>query len=679
MLLQRIATPVLALLLLVTPAWGSEKPERIYIFALKAYQDGLYEVSADAFREYLASPGPGKQQAEAGLFLGQALLALGRDEEGLAALEVAAKTDSKASVAPLARMIRAQRYLDLVRYGEAEAESGRWLRYFPRHPLRWEVRLLRGRALSRLKRWDEAAALFKEVAEAEKALGELPVEALSRLAAVQTYQGKPEEAAAAWAALVERAPADPRAARALLHLAARTEQAGRFDEALAHVEALIATFPEAPEAGLAKVIRADSLFGLGRWSEAADEYREAAQGEGAVAFSPSKWERAGLAAYRAERFQEAADALARAGDGSDGSTLALRIRSLRKVGKPVETFKASTKLLASYPRSPWAAEALWPTITLARSTGRWEEVRKAVSDYVSGAPAAKEMEARSGLAHVELYGGRPGEAARLFGALAQAEGGLDRFRDVRYKRAVALVAAGRHITAVELIEDLSEQERAAAGSESILALEAHIQRAQGHYSAAADRYQSLLAQWPEAGAAGRWLLALAEMEQARGRSSEALEAYEKWLESRAGDPGAPTVRLATARLMVAVGRRDDAWASLEALGAGDDPELAAQAFLLQGRIAFEEHDYEAALKAAAKALEGLSAESPAHALARWRMARTLEEAGRPSDAATHYRWLAEHVEDDEVREASEEGLTRVTEVRRNAEKAKIKKKVEKVP
>ncbi|MCH7646145.1 MAG: hypothetical protein IH788_02965 [Nitrospinae bacterium] len=120
MLLQRIATPVLALLLLVTPAWGSEKPERIYIFALKAYQDGLYEVSADAFREYLASPGPGKQQAEAGLFLGQALLALGRDEEGLAALEVAAKTDSKASVAPLARMIRAQRYLDLVRYGEAQ-------------------------------------------------------------------------------------------------------------------------------------------------------------------------------------------------------------------------------------------------------------------------------------------------------------------------------------------------------------------------------------------------------------------------------------------------------------------------------------------------------------------------------------------------------------------------------
>ena len=234
MLLQRIAAPVLALLLLVTPAWGSEKPERIYIFALKAYQDGLYEVSADAFREYLASPGPGKQRAEAGLFLGQALLTLGRDEEGLAALEVAAKTDSKASVAPLARMIRAQRYLDLVRYGEAEAESGRWLRYFPRHPLRWEVRLLRGRALSGLKRWDEAAALFKEVAEAEKAPGELPVEALSRLAAVRTHQGKPEEAAAAWVALVERAPADPRAAKALLHLAARTEQAGRFDEALAH-------------------------------------------------------------------------------------------------------------------------------------------------------------------------------------------------------------------------------------------------------------------------------------------------------------------------------------------------------------------------------------------------------------------------------------------------------------
>jgi tetratricopeptide (TPR) repeat protein len=131
--------------------------------------------------------------------------------------------------------------------------------------------------------------------------------------------------------------------------------------------------------------------------------------------------------------------------------------------------------------------------------------------------------------------------------------------------------------------------------------------------------------------------------------------------------------------MVAVGRRDDAWASLEALGAGDDPEIAAQAFLLQGRIAFEEHDYEAALKAAAKALKGLSAESPAHALARWRMARTLEEAGRPADAATHYRWLAEHVEDDEVREASKEGLTRVTEVRRNAEKTEIRNKAEKVP
>ncbi|MFQ5893906.1 MAG: tetratricopeptide repeat protein, partial [Nitrospinota bacterium] len=184
-------------------------------------------------------------------------------------------------------------------------------------------------------------------------------------------------------------------------------------------------------------------------------------------------------------------------------------------------------------------------------------------------------------------------------------------------------------------------------------------RTLGHYRVAADRYQALLARGPGADGSGRWLLSLAEVEEARGRSREALGAYRRWLSSHEDDPAASTVRLATARLLIAVGQRDEAWASLEAIVAGDDPLLAAQAFLLQGRIAFEERDYGAALDAAAKAAEGLPAASPAHALARWRMARALEEIGRSTDAATHYRWLAEHAEEAEVRHASEERLARM--------------------
>jgi hypothetical protein len=50
------------------------------------------------------------------------------------------------------------------------------------------------------------------------------------------------------------------------------------------------------------------------------------------------------------------------------------------------------------------------------------------------------------------------------------------------------------------------------------------------------------------------------------------------------------------------------------------------------------------------------------------MARALEETGRPADAAAHYRWLAEHAEDDEVRKASRRGLERVTAKAKEAKK-----------
>ncbi len=665
----RPAVSLLALLLLVVPARAAEKPEDTYRFALQAYRDGLYETSAEAFREYLASPTSKAHRAEANFFLGQALLALGNDAEGLAALEAAARADAKARVAPLARLLRTQRFLDRARYKEAQAEADRWLRYFSRHSLRWEVQVLRGRALAGRKRWDEAAAVFQKVARAEKAPEGVSLDALSSLAEVRSRKGRPKQAAEAWAALIKRAPDDPRAAQARLQLATQAVRAGRFDEALGQVKAILKTHPEAPEAGPARLIRADSLFGLERFSQAADAYHEAARDEGAGAFSPAHWERAGLAAYRVERFEEAAEALSKAGDGLEGANLAVRIRALRKAGDPAEIMKASSRLLSKYPRSPWAAEVLWPTVELARSSGMWEEARGALAAFGRGAAADQAVEARYGLAHVELYGGRPAEAARLFEAVARVEGGLDRYPDVRYKRAVALAAAGRHRAALELVEDVSQRERIAVGAEAVLVLEADVHRALEHYGTAADRYQALLAQKPEAEDSGQWLLALAEVEEARGRPTEALGAYRRWLESHPGDPAASSVRLATARLLAASGRREEALAHLEAVGAGDDKHLAAQAFLVQGRIAFEQQDYEAALAASGKAAEGLPAASPAHALARWRMARALEQTGRPADAAAHYRWLAEHAEDDEVRKASRQGLARVTAKANEAKKA----------
>ncbi len=41
------------------------------------------------------------------------------------------------------------------------------------------------------------------------------------------------------------------------------------------------------------------------------------------------------------------------------------------------------------------------------------------------------------------------------------------------------------------------------------------------------------------------------------------------------------------------------------------------------------------------------------------MARALEKTGRPTEAAAHYRWLAEHALDPQVREASAAGLKRL--------------------
>ena len=130
------------------------------------------------------------------------------------------------------------------------------------------------------------------------------------------------------------------------------------------------------------------------------------------------------------------------------------------------------------------------------------------------------------------------------------------------------------------------------------------------------------------------------------------------------------IRLAVAKLLVAVGRRDEARASLKALGEKGETQVAAQALLLRGRIALEERDYEAALAASARAAETLAAGSPGRALARWRMARALEGMGKPAEAAAHYRWLAEHARDSQVREASAAGLARVSEKIRKKETVK---------
>jgi tetratricopeptide (TPR) repeat protein len=656
--LKGLIALTLALVFLTAPALGQEQAERTYLFALKAFNDGLYDVSVQGFREYLASP-PRPRHSEANFFLGRALLELGQDAEALAALEAAARADDEGRVAPLARLSKARRYLEMGRYGDGEAETGRWLRYFPRHGLRWEVRVLRGRALVGLRKLKEAASIFEEVSQAEAAEVAVSSEALWRLAAVRAAQGKTGQAASAWKAFIKRAPGDPRGAQARLQLAALAARDGRLQEALDGAEALLKSFPEAPEAHSARLLRAESLFGLERWEEASDAYFHAARADKAAALSEANWERAGLASYRADRFLKAGEALSRAGDGPQGANLALSFKAYRKAEKPVEALKASTRLLAQYPRSPLAGEVLMPSVEFARAGGSWQELREGLLVYIKGAPRDKKIEARYLLAHLELQAGRPEEASRLFGAVASEEGGLDRFRDVRYKRAAALSSAARYRNALELLEVLEQQERTYVGERALLALEADIHRGLEHYKASADRYRALLTRWAGEPEAGRWLLALAEMEEARGRAGEALGAYLRWLEERSGEPAAPLVRLAVARLQVAAGRPDEALKSLDELEAGENQELSAQASLLRGRIALERGEYQAALEASSQAAKGLPQESPAHALARWRMARSFEETGRKEEAASHYRWLSKNAEDDQVREASAERLRRM--------------------
>lgn len=648
------------LLLLASPASSQEPAERSYVFALKAFRDGLYDVASEGFREYLASLPPRPQEPEARYFLGLSLLEMGRDEEALESLEAAARADSEGRTAPLARLTKAQAYLAAARYEEAEAETARWLRYFPRHKLRWEVKLLRGRSLAGLKRPEEAVELFEEVAASKGVEEELAAEALSRLASSRAAQGLEEEAARAWRALLDRAPESPLAAKARLQLAARAWRAGRLEEALGETEALLEAHPQAPEAGGARLLRAHSLFGLKRWEEASEAYLQVEEKAEDLKLTEGDWERAGMAHLRAGRFAQAAEALGRAGDGPEGALLFLRFKAHRESGQPAEALKTSSKLLASYPQGPWAHEALRPSFDLARKSRKWDELEKGLEAYLEGAPEERKPEARYLLAHAELASGRPAEAAELLGALSAEDAALDRFPDVRYKLAVALSADGNHQKALETLEALQAGERAAVGRRAIIALEADIHRALGLYSASADRYRALLAQWPDAPEAGRWLLALAETEEARGRPGEALGAYQRWLDGHPSDEAAPLIKLAVARLQVATGRTDEAWKSLEELTSSGDEALASHASLLKGRIALERGDYSTALEASSKAAEGLEADSPSYALARWRMARALEKTDRPAEALSHYRWLAEHAGDDEVRQASKEGLQRLS-------------------
>jgi TolA-binding protein len=312
----------------------------------------------------LAEDRPGPQAAQAArYYLGLAYKADGQSDKSERVLDDLAQTPSApfatdaqflvgqghfqarryaGAIAPLEKYLagkpkgdvaaHARAYLAVARARLGQAEPARaaldqLAGQFPdSEPLAW-ARLALGSAALNEKQYGRAAELLAPVVEGKHA--KYRTSARADLGWALLGLGKPAEAAAQFAALLDSAPDHPLAPEAALARGQALEAARSADEALAAYALVVEKYPKSDQSGPAALARARLLARLKRPGEAASA------------------------------FEHYLDAHPRAGEGADApdAILAEWGAALLDANKPAEADRVFARLLKERPDSPRAAEA----------------------------------------------------------------------------------------------------------------------------------------------------------------------------------------------------------------------------------------------------------------------------------------------------------------------------------
>jgi TolA-binding protein len=362
-------------------------------------QDARYELalayrslgrSADAEKVLakLAEEPGGPVAVDAQFLLGQAHVEAGRYAEAIAPLERYLAASPRGDVAEfaLADLVAAQ--LGAGHPAEAEKALAAIVRQYPEGKTLPRARLRVAEAALASRQYDRAAEQFRQVAGSDRSrdashsdVGRggrpgavvdpaLRVRALAGLGRTLMEMGRPAEAAAAFAAVLDLAPSDPIAPEMALSQARAFEAANRPEEALAAYQSAAERFARRPEGLRAALARARLLAKLGRHDAAAAEY-EHLQGD-----------------------QRASDGLPKIGVTPD-ALLAELGWSLVDASKPEQADRIFARLLKEYPESPHAADARFNLAETANQARNFKEVVRLLTPLTAAKPSQSSRAAGS--------------------------------------------------------------------------------------------------------------------------------------------------------------------------------------------------------------------------------------------------------------------------------------------
>ena len=504
-----------------------------YYLGLAYQKDGQPEKSAEVLARLSNLAAPASSDAQ--YLLGQTDFDAGRFAQAIPSLEKYLADKPKGEVADhaLARLAQAQAELD--RPDEADSALARLAEAFPDSPTLPPTRLRLAEAALAAKRHDRAAELFRLVADspdpAQKA------RARSGLGWSLLRGGKPAEAAAAFAGVLEAAPDDPLAPEAALARGYALDQAKQPDQARAAYRLASEKYPKAPQAGAALLALARLQVDARQPDDASKTFARIAQ-----------------------------DYPAGAGEPLD-AVLSEWGWSLIDADKAAEADPVFDRLLKEFPDSPKAADARYNLAVSAFKGRDFDRTLDLLRPVVAESSTARPQLARPAL---NLFGRAqlekldwPGASASFARLIADDAEGTYR-RDARFWKAEAAFKSGDPKQA--------EPEFAALGSEP----------------AADTDFEGL---GPKARA--RRIQCLAQL----GRWEETIAAADAFRSGDAADALAPEVDYSRGRACQGLARFDDARESFDRiLASRKGTELAARAQLMRGETYFHEQKYKDALR-----------------------------------------------------------------------------------
>ena len=392
-------------LLVDPPADSSKKPE----LAAALNQAARYELAlsyralgqsapADHILSGLAKEGTGPVTADAQFLIGQSHLTAGRYAEAIHPLEayLAANPHGDVADVALAHLVAAR--LGVGQVDLAWKTLAALAERFPLSRSLAPTRLRLGETALAAHQAERAVEQFRLVAGDETSPNDtrkspgtksndppeaaLRIRAMANLGKALRELGKPADAAAAFAAVLELAPPDPLAAEVALSQGRALEADKQFDAALKAYSLVLEKFAKLPQGPQAALAQARLLAQVGRRDEAARVFE------------------------RLSDDQQARDSLQSAGVPPD-VLLSEWGWLLLDADKPAEADRVFARLLKDFPNSPHAADARFNLAESANLARNYREVVRLLAPLAALKPVLPKTEAGEEGGHRTVRPGRP--------------------------------------------------------------------------------------------------------------------------------------------------------------------------------------------------------------------------------------------------------------------------------